>query len=63
MRQARATDSRHPRRPGDARPHSDVVPVVNVPLRLIHAIHTNRSVHEKLDVPYPSFDFVVGTNF
>jgi hypothetical protein len=63
MRQARATDSRHPRRRGDALSHSDVGPVVNVPLCLIHAIHTNWSVREKLDVPYPSFEFVVGTTF
>jgi hypothetical protein len=44
-------------------PHFDVVPVMDVLLRLIHAINTSRSVHKKLDVPYPSFEFVVGTTF
>jgi hypothetical protein len=63
MRQARATDPRHPRRRGDEPPPFDVVPVVNTPPRLIHAIDTNRSVHEKLDVLYPGFAFVVGTTF
>ncbi len=40
-----------------------IMPVLNVPFRLIYAINTNRSNYEKLYVPYSTFKFAVGTTF
>jgi outer membrane protein insertion porin family len=40
-----------------------VMPVLNVPFRLIYAINPNRSEYEKLYVPYSTFKFAVGTTF
>jgi outer membrane protein insertion porin family len=40
-----------------------VMPVLNVPFRLIYAINPNRSNYEKLYVPYSTFKFAVGTTF
>jgi len=40
-----------------------IMPVLNVPFRLIYAINPNRSDFEKLYVPYSTFKFAVGTTF
>jgi outer membrane protein insertion porin family len=40
-----------------------MMPVLNVPFRLIYAINPNRSTYEKLFVPYSKFKFAVGTTF
>jgi outer membrane protein insertion porin family len=40
-----------------------IMPVLNVPFRLIYAINPNRSPYEKLFVPYSTFKFAVGTTF
>jgi outer membrane protein insertion porin family len=40
-----------------------IMPVLNVPFRLIYAINPNRSRYEKLYVPYSTFKFAVGTTF
>jgi outer membrane protein insertion porin family len=40
-----------------------IMPVLNVPFRLIYAWNTNRSDFEKLYVPYSTFKFAVGTTF
>ena len=40
-----------------------IMPVLNVPFRLIYAINPNRSDYEKLFVPYRTFKFAVGTTF
>jgi len=40
-----------------------VMPVLNVPFRLIYAINPNRSEYEKLYVDYRTFKFAVGTTF
>ena len=40
-----------------------IMPVLNVPFRLIYAINPNRSVYEKLYVPHSKFKFAVGTTF
>jgi outer membrane protein insertion porin family len=40
-----------------------IMPVLNVPFRLIYAINPNRSELEKLYVPYTTFKFAVGTTF
>jgi outer membrane protein insertion porin family len=40
-----------------------IMPVLNVPFRLIYAINPNRSPYEKLYVPYSTFKFAVGTTF
>jgi len=40
-----------------------IMPVLNVPFRLIYAFNTNRSDYEKLYVPYSTFKFAVGTTF
>jgi outer membrane protein insertion porin family len=40
-----------------------IMPVLNVPFRLIYAINPNRSDYEKLYVPYTRFKFAVGTTF
>ncbi len=40
-----------------------IMPVLNVPFRLIYAINPNRSELEKLYVPYSTFKFAVGTTF
>jgi outer membrane protein insertion porin family len=40
-----------------------IMPVLNVPFRLIYAINPNRSEYEKLYVPYSTFKFAVGTTF
>ncbi len=40
-----------------------IMPVLNVPFRLIYAINPNRSNYEKLYVPYSTFKFAVGTTF
>jgi outer membrane protein insertion porin family len=40
-----------------------IMPVLNVPFRLIYAINPNRSDYEKLYVPYSTFKFAVGTTF
>jgi outer membrane protein insertion porin family len=40
-----------------------IMPVLNVPFRLIYAINPNRSEFEKLYVPERTFKFAVGTTF
>jgi outer membrane protein insertion porin family len=40
-----------------------IMPVLNVPFRLIYAVNPNRSGYEKLYVPYTTFKFAVGTTF
>jgi outer membrane protein insertion porin family len=40
-----------------------IMPVLNVPFRLIYAINPNRSNYEKLYVDYSTFKFAVGTTF
>jgi outer membrane protein insertion porin family len=40
-----------------------IMPVLNVPFRLIYAINPNRSLREKLYTPYTTFKFAVGTTF
>jgi outer membrane protein insertion porin family len=40
-----------------------IMPVLNVPFRLIYAFNTNRTPYEKLYVPYSTFKFAVGTTF
>jgi outer membrane protein insertion porin family len=40
-----------------------IMPVLNVPFRLIYAVNPNRSELEKLYVPYSTFKFAVGTTF
>ena len=40
-----------------------IMPVLNVPFRLIYAWNPNRSTYEKLFVPYSTFKFAVGTTF
>lgn len=40
-----------------------IMPVLNVPFRLIYAVNPNRSEIEKLYVPYTTFKFAVGTTF
>jgi outer membrane protein insertion porin family len=40
-----------------------IMPVLNVPFRLIYAVNPNRSELEKLYVPYTTFKFAVGTTF
>jgi outer membrane protein insertion porin family len=40
-----------------------IMPVLNVPFRLIYAINPNRSDYEKLYVPHATFKFAVGTTF
>ena len=40
-----------------------IMPVLNVPFRLIYAWNPNRSDFEKLYVPYSTFKFAVGTTF
>jgi outer membrane protein insertion porin family len=40
-----------------------IMPVLNVPFRLIWALNPNRSDYEKLYVPYSTFKFAVGTTF
>ena len=40
-----------------------IMPVLNVPFRLIYAVNPNRSEFEKLYVPYRTFKFAVGTTF
>ncbi len=40
-----------------------IMPVLNVPFRLIYAINPNRSEYEKNFVPYSTFRFAVGTTF
>jgi outer membrane protein insertion porin family len=40
-----------------------IMPVLNVPFRLIYAINPNRSDFEKLYVPNNTFKFAVGTTF
>jgi outer membrane protein insertion porin family len=40
-----------------------IMPVLNVPFRLIYAINPNRSQFEKLYVPHSTFKFAVGTTF
>ncbi len=40
-----------------------IMPVLNVPFRLIYAINANRTPYEKLYVPYSTFKFAVGTTF
>ncbi len=40
-----------------------IMPVLNVPFRLIYAINPNRSDYEKLFVPFSTFKFAVGTTF
>jgi outer membrane protein insertion porin family len=40
-----------------------IMPVLNVPFRLIWALNPNRSEYEKLYIPYSTFKFAVGTTF
>ncbi len=40
-----------------------IMPVLNVPFRLIYAFNPNRSEYEKLYVPRSTFKFAVGTTF
>jgi outer membrane protein insertion porin family len=40
-----------------------IMPVLNVPFRLIYAINPNRTPYEKLYVDYSTFKFAVGTTF
>lgn len=40
-----------------------IMPVLNVPFRLIYAVNPNRSEFEKLYVPERTFKFAVGTTF
>jgi outer membrane protein insertion porin family len=40
-----------------------IMPVLNVPFRLIYAINPNRANYEKPYVPYSTFKFAVGTTF
>jgi outer membrane protein insertion porin family len=40
-----------------------IMPVLNVPFRLIYAINPNRSLRESLYVPDKTFKFAVGTTF
>jgi outer membrane protein insertion porin family len=40
-----------------------IMPVLNVPFRLIYAVNPNRSEFEKLYVSYRTFKFAVGTTF
>ena len=41
-----------------------IMPVLNVPFRLIYAINPNRKTfYEKLFTPYSTFKFAVGTTF
>ena len=40
-----------------------VMPVLNVPFRLIYAFKPNRSLRESLYVPERTFKFAVGTTF
>jgi outer membrane protein insertion porin family len=40
-----------------------IMPVLNVPFRLIYAINPNRSPYEQLFVDYSTFKFAVGTTF
>jgi outer membrane protein insertion porin family len=40
-----------------------IMPVLNVPFRLIYAINPNRTLYESLYVPYSTFKFAVGTTF
>jgi len=40
-----------------------IMPVLNVPFRLIYAINPNRTAYESLFVPYSTFKFAVGTTF
>ncbi|MGE5127451.1 MAG: outer membrane protein assembly factor BamA [Betaproteobacteria bacterium] len=40
-----------------------IMPVLNVPFRLIYAFNPNRSQYEKLYVPRSTFKFAVGTTF
>ena len=40
-----------------------IMPVLNVPFRLIYAFNPNRTHYEKLYVPYSTFKFAVGTTF
>ena len=40
-----------------------IMPVLNVPFRLIYAMNPNRTPYEKLYVPYSTFKFAVGTTF
>ena len=40
-----------------------IMPVLNVPFRLIYAINPNRTPYETLYVPYTTFKFAVGTTF
>ena len=40
-----------------------IMPVLNVPFRLIYAINPNRTPYETLYVPHTTFKFAVGTTF
>ena len=40
-----------------------IMPVLNVPFRLIYAFNPNRTPYEMLYVPYSTFKFAVGTTF
>ena len=40
-----------------------VMPVLNVPFRLIYAVNPNRTGIEKLYIPERTFKFAVGTTF
>jgi len=40
-----------------------IMPVLNVPFRLIYAINPNRTPYEALYVPHSTFKFAVGTTF
>jgi outer membrane protein insertion porin family len=40
-----------------------IVPVLNVPFRLIYAINPNRKTYEQLYTPYSTFKFAIGTTF
>jgi outer membrane protein insertion porin family len=40
-----------------------IMPVLNVPFRLIYAVNPNRSDYEKLYVDFRTFKFAVGTTF
>ena len=40
-----------------------VMPILNVPFRLIYAFNPNRSIYEELYVPPSTFKFAVGTTF
>ena len=40
-----------------------IMPVLNVPVRLIYAFNPNRSLRESTFVPERTFKFAVGTTF